>query len=730
MISLPPIKELPPKTQFLTKMLGIAASTPYPQNNSPARQQMYTNSHLAQKLVVSGMTENFQSTFMDEVLATCTFNITMPTTGKILKIIDRYPASDFGAAVVRNPQDNPETLVIYEDVGTKELGVVRIPRYLSYHTYFGFELVPTEDAKRLIVGNVIEKGTVFFDSPGVTQTKQYTKGVMLNTAFMSHFGTAEDGIVICEDVLPAFRSKRYEVRTIEFGSETFALNVYGNDQEYKILPDIGEKIRDDGLLMALRNYNPKMVAVDLSIRGAQRVDVYDQKVYAKGPGGKVVDIVVTTNYNYEGKGLSNIYNQLEKYITAKRRFNNELIEYYKKVKRPAMTVSRELHSMLVRAMIDREQGKDRLQKVYKKIPVDHFRVDVVVEYEITPNIGFKFTGSSGDKGVICHIAKPEDMPVDKYGRRADIIVAPEGRNNRMNSGGIHELFYNDASWHLRRKVFEMLKIPYFESPTLTDRTSSSKKREDRIRSNVHIRQEWLMQLYQQDKSLVMQVWEFIINYYRMVAPLQAHIYDRHTSPPIQAILANIATIIEDMVYLRMPPDYAVDYLKASQMVKDHIGFERDKVTFRDYNGQTVVSDGPVRIGAFHWMLLEKTADSWSAVSFGKYQMHGFLAPINKSDKYSDPGRPQPICGTGETELRIIVSVCGPRAAAEIADRNNNARSQRALHRAFLTSNEPSNIAQAVNRKEIPFGDHRGIQILMHFLNCGGISLQFEKEQDT
>ena len=729
-MQLPPIKELPPRTEFYTELLGIAASNPYVHHNSPARQQMYTNSHMAQKLVVRGMTENFQTTFMDDALGQATFNVAMPCRGLILKVIDRYPTSDAAGSIAMNP----ERLVIYENVATKEIGTLVIPRYLSYHPYFGFELVPTDHANRLVANEIIEQGTVLYDSPGKTHTGRYISGVMLNTAFMGHVATSEDGIVICRDVLPALRHKRFEVRSMEWGEDTFPVNTYGDNDNYKIFPDIGEFVREDGLLMAKRTFDPRMTPVDLSLNGVRRVDhIYDERLYAKGKGGRVVDVKVTVNYDYEKKGLSPINQQLEKYIRARNRFHDTLITEFQRLKRAThgnVQVSRQLHVMLVQAMIDRQQGRERFQKVYRKVPIDHIRVDFVIEYEVEPNIGFKLTERHGGKGVICHIAEPAEMPVDKYGRRADIIMAAESRTNRMNSGGLHELFYNDASWHVRRNVLAKLGLDYFEGMTLRDRTSASYDREAKLRNLVKTRTAWIKDLHTKNPALIEQIWDYVVNYYRWVAPLQAHVYDREPTPPWNAIYANLATIVEDMTYLEMPPDFAPNYLKISRAVKEHVGFDRGPVQYRGYSGRLTTTTQPVRIGAMNWMLLEKTADSWSAVAVAKIQLFGFLAQISNTDKYSSPGRPQPIKGLGETENRILVSTCGYRASAELADRNNSPRTQRLVHRSILTHQTPGNIDRSIDRNEVPYGAHKGVQILHHFLNCGGIALRFAPEEGT
>ena len=389
-----PIKELPPKTEVRTELLGIAATQPFVNYNSPARQQMYTNSHLSQKVVTAGISESFISTPMDSVLADSTFGIRMPATGLILDKIPRYPDNNIGDEIA----SNPETIVLFENVADKELGMLRVTNHKSFHAYFGYPLIPTKDAARIIPSAVIEEDTVLFDSPGRSPTGRYMSGVMLNTALFSHPATAEDGLVISRDVLPALRFKRYEQRTVEWGEKTFPLNLYGTNEIYKVMPDIGEYVRQDGLLCATRDSNKRLSPVDISVNGAQRVDyTNDNLTYAKGKGGKIVDIVVTVNYDYESKGLSQMSQQLRKYIEARKRFNKNLIDKYFAIKRnrPGLTVSRELHRALQSAMVEVGHDKQRFQKVFKKVAIDHIRVDFIIEYEVEPNIGYKLTECHG-----------------------------------------------------------------------------------------------------------------------------------------------------------------------------------------------------------------------------------------------------------------------------------------------------------------------------------------------
>ncbi len=389
-----PVLSAPEKNGFRRNLLSSAGLSAWVAFCSPGRQQMFTNSHLAQKIVTSGMNERYCQTGMEYEFGRATFSVKMPCDGKILQIIRRYPEGEAVDAI----KENPETIVIFEDVATKEVGMLTLPRFFSYHSYFGFPYKEGKGASLLQAGAVIPKGTIFLDSPGKNvNTGNYAYGVELNVAFMSHPAISEDGLVISRDKLHLFKFKRYETRAVEWGEKTFPLNLFSTKpSEYKICPDIGEYVRPDGLLCAFRTYDEKLAPVNMNVNALQRVDyAHDERVYANGPGGKVIDIRVTTNFD-TSQGLSDMDKQMEKYINHRRNYYEQIIRTYDQLRRnKALQLSRPLHALIVKAYTELASGKQRLGKLYRKTPLDHFRVEFVIEYEITPSIGFKFTDCFG-----------------------------------------------------------------------------------------------------------------------------------------------------------------------------------------------------------------------------------------------------------------------------------------------------------------------------------------------
>ena len=104
---------------------------------------------------------------------------------------------------------------------------------------------------RLTEGSKHLKGTKLFDTPAIDDYGNYCYGTETNVALMSIPATIEDGIVISESYAKKLVTHGFEKRVCSWDKRNFPLNLYGdpNDpNDYKPFPDIGQKIRADGLV--------------------------------------------------------------------------------------------------------------------------------------------------------------------------------------------------------------------------------------------------------------------------------------------------------------------------------------------------------------------------------------------------------------------------------------------------------------------------------------------------
>lgn len=692
-------------SEELSGIHGLNFSFP---NNSSSRSVMFA-SHFSQRLVINGSTPKIIQTGMEYEMAKYTFDVKMPADGTILKIIQRYPKT----MDIDSISFSPEMLVIYEDMQTQEIGAFMIPNYKSFHQYFGFAYVHTPNMGRLIPGNFIEKGAVFAHSNAVTPYGGYNYGVSMNMAFMSHPAVSEDGVLISESALKKLEFSIYETRVMEFGGNVMPLNIYGTTENYQCFPEIGQMIADNGVLMVLRKLDPENAPSELSIYDTMEPDyTFDTAYYARGPGGRVVDITVYHDDNAVSKLPEQVTSNFSKYIKGLRSYYQEVIRTEQDIRRERVkkfgvdntVLSPYLHRIIVEglAILDPAQKKHgkKLNLIYRRAPLPEFRVAITVEYKIRPDIGFKLTDSSGGKGVICHIEKDENMPVDAEGNRAEVIMDSGSTINRMNLSRLYEQYLGSAARDVRKALQKMAKY-----------------RGELPESTLKLLQALPAQTVDQMRS-------YLLGFFSLISEKQATFFSQLGA---QELLVYLRDVLCDELFLFFPIDNPKELTQIISDVQKHYPPCYSPVTYAGYSGQKVTTERNVRIGPLYLMLLEKIADDGSAVSYGKMQHFGVLSMMTKSEKYTFPYRNNPVRTIGETEGRVFVGYCGQHAVAEMMDRANSPATQKSMVWNILDAKQPTNIPYVVDRTVVSYGGSKPLALVNHIFTTAGFKLVYEPE---
>lgn len=381
------------KNELLPQLAGIAAQNPYARSTAASRLQML-GGHTSQSLVPRMPDTRYHLTGFEHELGTTTFAVKMPVDGEVIQIIEKYPRSPiYGARV------NPLTLLIFENVKTKEIGVVEIPTWHCTHQHFGF---PYKFNKDLSIrrGDFIRADTVFADTPAKDEMGNSQIGTEANVAYMSIPNVIEDGVVISKSYARRIGIYGYEKREISFGSKSYPLNVNGDDTTYKIFPDVGDTIRPDGLLFATRDYDEMLDIVGMSPKAVRKPDVdFDTLRYAI-PNARVIDVSVI----HEPKGNDVLTPpamaaQAKDYMLSERAFHQAILNTYedlKRTRRDTLRLSRRLHNMVSEARrYTNLKNRGQIKKMYQHQPLDEWRVEVTFEYILTPTIPMKVTNLHG-----------------------------------------------------------------------------------------------------------------------------------------------------------------------------------------------------------------------------------------------------------------------------------------------------------------------------------------------
>ena len=387
-------------------VLSSTALHPWPGMISSPRLQMF-NSQMSQSLCVADATDRRVFTGLEPKFGELTFAVRMPDSAispRVLKSIQRYPKT-LGAGHIAK---NPETVLIYEydhpDPSTgryrKEVSYLSLPSHHSIHTEFGFEYQYQKD-----IGEYIHEGEKLADSPSVSEEGNYRFGLEANVAMMSVPQIIEDGVVVSESFCKRLTTTAVETYSISFGKYKHPLNIYGDETEYKIHPDIGEHVDPSGVLMALREYDSNMAPILMSNHGLREADIkYDECVFVE-PGAKIIDVQVTHDTKAGATRGRRIHTpvgmeeQPEKYRNAEELFYRNILGEYRRLKQQngnAFQISPKFHRLLVEAMAATATGdKLKMSRTYRGTPIDEWRLEITIEYPIVPTIGYKISDCSG-----------------------------------------------------------------------------------------------------------------------------------------------------------------------------------------------------------------------------------------------------------------------------------------------------------------------------------------------
>lgn len=669
--------------------ISIHALNAFSQHN-PSSRAIMMGGNLSQCLTING-TESRIQTGAEQDLGVYTMSIQTEANLRVLYKIPRY----------RNVSATPAaTTIIYEDVDTFEVGCIEIASYGSLHQYYGFDYVPTEDAARLIPGSVIPKDTILYDSVA-KKDGSYNYGVELNMAYMTHPSVAEDGVWISQSTREKCSYNVYDKRVINIGSDQFLLNLYGDDKNYKPLPDIGEDIRIDGMVAALREHNTHMSPVYMSAPALMKVDPFmDEAIYTRAGKSTVIDIKVYHNEFTPNRLYTGMDKQITKYEVALIEYHREILNAIKdiasknKVRFGVKEVqySHDLQNLIVKSMVmvdgdhthRNAKGISKIRKYYKGDAIDTYRIEITLKHRVAPTMGGKLTDKHGGKGVIVRVSPDDEMPIDSSGVRADIVMDSGGTVSRMNLGRVYEQYVGGACTRTSTQIRQMMEDAPQEVNTAYDH---------------------------------------MLGFMKLTTVDQYKYYNDITDPVQRQDI--IADVVNRGIYLYMPIGQDINSIDmVTSLEASPYKPTYGPVTFTGLDGELVTTNNPVRIGPIYTLMLDKSPDVWMSSPSPKTNHFHIPTPVTIFDKFRLPWRLSPCRVLGESETRIFLSYAGREVMAELMDRSSSTRTHKELYRKILTSPYPGNIEQAIDRKKIPLGTTHPLIILNHLLACGGIKLKY------
>lgn len=666
---------------------------------SAARSHMYAG-HLPQAVCVKGVTpKRIQNDSIHE-FGEYTFNIKTDNPSTILKVIRKFPDTI--------DSKNEQIVVILEDAITNEIKHIHIKTYCSNHSYFGYDYNKTKNSNLIFEGSNIPENTVFMESPNKFDSGEYNYGVECNIVGLTHPGVSEDSIVVSEAVLDKFVFHTYHKKTISFGNNLFPLNIFGDKNIVKIFPNIGDKIGVDGVIMALRKHDPFMAVVEQTEEAYREYDsITDKVICCEYPEAEVVDIHIYKNVTSNSVMPSELEKQLNDYHYSIKKYYEKIVDFYQTLRRNRgdnLNISKEFRQLVIEAMIYTKEP-DKITLTYKNEVLDPWRIQLTLKVKIRPTIGFKWTGDFGDKGVGCTILPEDQMPIDELGNRAEMIVDPMSTVNRMNTGRMYEWYFSTSARDFTGRIKNDFKELGYNKETLLNTDVLSKLEQDNNTTFVKVKEEILM-------------------YYKYLSPKVYELFQ--TGEYNLSFSEHLKEIIRNGIYLHMDTDIPYGLMDLVRFIRSYPRYRphKGKLQLKDEHGRITYTNESMRVSVANMMLLEKIGNDGNCVSSAYYNhlgVPGGSGSLNKDSKI----RNNPTRTAGEAEVRNYAGHVSEEVLAEVADRATSIPTHEEICKRILTADQPTNIERIVDRKRMPYGQSRPLQLVEHILYCGGSEFIYE-----
>lgn len=623
--------------------------------------------------------ESEQAKYVDSIQAPCDMLVLgyIPRYNKMTKI---------------DGKRSIESTVIYLNQETSTIEHIIIRDYSFNHEKFGYQLSLTKHGMSLPQLGFFEKGTILAAS-GAIKNGFYCGGARpLNTVFLSKHATIEDGMLMSRQALDKFKTKMFKKYTTICGTNWYPLNIHGDINNYKpfLLP--GEKLaRSDGLLMAFRNFNQDTMAYDFSPEGLMDFDPQNDIAFYSEEGVTVVDMTVYNGrINSPRKSFmpSEMENNLQSCLDS-----NE--DYAVRVRDAFTRIMKECHGMDASealkahiATLYRYQGtaggaawtpwKDKLCKFkYRGEVIEDWHISCTVMKSFVPDESAKFSNYYGAKGVICKIVDESEMPRDKFGNVAEVVINMAAIPARLIPGFPKEQFYTAYAREMTKTIHALVDDKRIEEAM------------DYALTGYRYLSESMYNILSQDSKLLR---EHILEVRKDIVRFDIAVQDKKITPH---------EVFELMKIIPLP---------------------RDKILHLNSKGEWKESLSPALLAPVSFFALEKSHTEAQSTNAARSQHHGLPAKVTRMTKDSTPTRQQALRHLSESEFRQIGARVGYDAMVTMLSRTTNPYMAEEIAVRLSRDPNPSNPGPLTSPAEVSKGTPIPIEMFKHFLDCYGVEM--------
>lgn len=340
--------------------------------------------------------------------------------------------------------DKPNRYVLfYYDEENEKYKVVERFDVEDLTENFGFDW-NNEVIDSLKEGDEIEPGTRLRKSTSYDKYDNYRYGMNATTMYTLEPYTSEDAAIVSESFANKFLTIETEKIEIKLNDNDFLLNLRGDKDHYKPLPDIGEFV--DGTVASIRTQFNNQILYDFNTNTLNHIQDGDRTIFVNG-NVEVIDYTIyTNNEDIEDNPFNE---QINKYLRSQTRYWQSILDTCDEIIHSGKDFSSDVRYL-------RKRANEFLNKNTKWKQGDAAFSDMVIRVIVRKQrplaIGQKITGRYGNKSVISQIRPDNEMPVTENGKRVDLLLNLLAIINRTTAYAIYELAITSICRQVRERM--------------------------------------------------------------------------------------------------------------------------------------------------------------------------------------------------------------------------------------------------------------------------------------
>lgn len=338
------------------------------------------------------------------------------------------------------------TLFVFDEVEKRFDVITRTPGESLVENY-GYRY-KTDVIDSFNEGDMIPAGTIPYRSTSYDEYMNYAFGRDVDVVYTLDPFTSEDAATASDTLADEFVTSKFDDVRINLNDNDFPLNLFGDDDDYKIMPDIGEDT--GGIVMALRRKFNNQVFHDFKNELLSRITETDAKFYLEGT---VTDITIYCNN--EDLPHNTFMKQIWRYYKSQTKYFKQIKRTCEEIFRSGSAYTPNLDYLYDRAckMVDTKKDWQSKESVFSNLQI---HIQCTRKEGLT--LGQKISARMGNKSVIAKVVPAETMPYyyNSEGKKvhAQLKISLLGIINRTTAMPIFEIATN----FIGRKCQEQMKL--------------------------------------------------------------------------------------------------------------------------------------------------------------------------------------------------------------------------------------------------------------------------------